>query len=97
VALAAAARCVWDLAAALASGARAVPFPAVERAFENNPYWERRGLYLGYTGEEGYADLFRRFLEGGFLLPPSPEESAILPGELSPGEEKKLAGLLLRS
>lgn len=94
VALAAAARCAWDLAAALASGVRAVSFPAVERALKDNPRWKRRGIYLSRAGVEDYADLFRRFLEGGFLLPPSPEEEAILPGELSPGEEKKLAGLL---
>jgi hypothetical protein len=43
---------------------------------------------------EDYAALFRRFLDGGFLLPPGQEEPAILPGELSPGEEAKLAALI---
>ncbi|MDR1307048.1 MAG: hypothetical protein LBK74_05700 [Treponema sp.] len=41
-----------------------------------------------------YAGLFRRFLDGGFLLPPEQAEPAILPGELSPGEEAKLAALI---
>jgi hypothetical protein len=41
-----------------------------------------------------YPALFRRFLDNGFLLPPSPSQPAILPGELSPGEAAKLTGLL---
>jgi hypothetical protein len=46
--------------------------------------------------EEGgpWEALFRRFLDGGFLLPPRPEEPLILPGIMSDGEEAKLAGLL---
>jgi hypothetical protein len=42
----------------------------------------------------GWESLFRRFLEGGFLIPPGPAEPLILPGILSPGEEAKLAALL---
>jgi hypothetical protein len=42
----------------------------------------------------GWEDLFRRFLEGGFLIPPGPAEPLILPAVLSPGEEAKLAALL---
>jgi hypothetical protein len=39
--------------------------------------------------------LFSRFLENGFLIPPVPSHPLILPGILSPGEEAKLADLLL--
>jgi hypothetical protein len=42
----------------------------------------------------GWEDLFRRFLEAGFLIPPDPADPLILPGILSPGEEVKLAALL---
>jgi hypothetical protein len=42
----------------------------------------------------GWESLHRRFLDGGFLIPPSPREPLILPGLLSPGEEAKLAALL---
>jgi hypothetical protein len=41
-----------------------------------------------------WESLHRRFLDGGFLIPPSPREPLILPGLLSPGEEAKLAALL---
>ncbi|MDR2747508.1 MAG: hypothetical protein LBB77_08695, partial [Treponema sp.] len=43
---------------------------------------------------EGWESLYRRFLDGGFLIPPGPGEPLILPGLLSPGEEAKLAALL---
>jgi hypothetical protein len=61
--------------------------------------WRCRGIYLSPRldpQEAGavWETLFRRFLEGGFLLPPSPREPLILPGILSPGEEAKLAALL---
>jgi len=46
------------------------------------------------TVPESYIALFKHFLDKGFLLPPSPEDPAILPGELSPGEEAKLAAAL---
>ena len=91
VMLAAAAGSVYDL---LAVPARGNPrFPKIDRALKKNTEWKRQGVYLNYTGKN-YAALFRKFLDGGFLLPPSPEEPAILPGELSPGEEAKLAGLM---
>jgi hypothetical protein len=62
-------------------------------------FWRRRGIYLSPQLDPQDAGalweaLFRRFLEGGFLLPPSPREPLILPGILSPGEEAKLAALL---
>ncbi|MDR1287485.1 MAG: hypothetical protein LBK08_07745 [Treponema sp.] len=85
--LAAAARGVYDLAAM--AGKRAGP--------TLHGAWRRRGIYLtaapcGRNGD--YAALFRRFLDGGFLLPPDPALPAILPGAMSPGEEAKLAALL---
>jgi hypothetical protein len=43
---------------------------------------------------ETYAELFGRFLEAGFLLPPSADQPVILPAVLSEGEEAKLAKLL---
>jgi hypothetical protein len=95
VVLAAAARSVWDLLAALPErGVR--KFPRIRKALAQSP-WQRRGIYLtrtGSTGEEDYAAVFRRFLEKGFLLPPSPRHPLILPGELSAGEEAALAECL---
>ena len=91
VALSAAARCIYDL---LADPARGTPrFLKVDKALKNNAVWKRQGVYLYYTGEN-YTALFRCFLDAGYLLPPTPEEPAILPGELSPGEEVKLANLI---
>ena len=101
--LLAAARCVYDL---LAAPERGNPrLPKTDRALQKSAVWKRRGIYLYYIpakhdkepvdeGDKNYAALFRHFLEGGFLLPPSPEEPAILPGELSPGEDAKLAELI---
>ena len=59
--------------------------------------WRRCGIYLTVNPEmdrEKYASLFRHFLDGGFLIPPSPGEPAILPASMSKGEETKLAELL---
>ena len=96
--LAAAARCVWNLCAAPDRGKPR--FPRIEKALTQNRFWRRRGIYLFHDYDykhppaADYGALFRRFLDAGFLLPPVEEEPAILPGELSPGEEAKLAGLL---
>jgi hypothetical protein len=86
---------VLDLTAALAGGGRGGgDFSKINRALKGHPHWRREGIYLFYTGQDAdYPALFRRFLEGGFLLPPEGEKTALLPGELSPGEEVKLAGL----
>jgi len=59
--------------------------------------WKREGIYL--TPKENlnsgeWAVLFNKFYEGGFLLPPDRLQPVILPGELSEGEEEKLAVLL---
>jgi hypothetical protein len=92
--LAAAARSVQDLA--LAEDRGKTRFPRIEKALRQSP-WRRRGIYLHLEpppGPEAYGEFFRRFLDGGFLLPPNPGEPLILPGILSPGEEAKLARLL---
>ncbi|QQO09712.1 hypothetical protein [Breznakiella homolactica] len=67
-------------------------YSAVDRALQNGP-WKRTGIYLVFQNlldEEAYKSLFLRFLEAGFILPPTPDLPAILPGEMSPGEAAKL-------
>jgi hypothetical protein len=62
--------------------------------------WRRRGPYLRLAQQPAsaeYASLFSLFLEAGFLLPPDPASPAILPLELSPGEDARLAALLSRA
>jgi hypothetical protein len=92
VILAVATRGVYDL---IAAGAKRPPYPRIEEALTEQQ-WRRRGIYLSKNAadDEAYAALFRRFLDQGFLLPPVRTQPLILPGELSPGEEAKLAGLL---
>jgi hypothetical protein len=94
VLLAVATRGVHDI---LAAQQRAAPLlPKVFKALQNSRCI-RRGIYL-YLKEEAapdmWAELFKKFLEAGFLLPPSPLFPVILPGELSEGEEAKLAEVL---
>jgi hypothetical protein len=97
--LAAAARGTYDL---LAAPERAKPnLPRIFKALKNSApqklKWERRGIYLNLKEEpapEVWADLFNQFMEAGFLLPPIPSYPVILPGELSDGEEAKLAAVL---
>jgi len=107
VLLAPAARALYNLAAALkAPGQGHARYQKIEKVFskrnlgasnESGKLWRRKGIYLtvkpGIESEK-YAALFRRFLEGGFLIPPSPTEPVILPALMSPGEEAKLAELL---
>jgi len=92
VLLAAAARGIYDL---LAAPERAnLKFPRVEKTLKNSR-WRRTGIYLELREKpetEEWAALFKKFLEAGFLLPPMPCFPVILPGELSDGEEAKLAG-----
>jgi len=95
VLLAAAIRGIYDLISA--AKARANPtYPRIDKALKNS-LWQRGGIYLTPRQEPSqteWAALFRRLLEGGFLLPPHPSQPLILPGVLSPGEEAKLALLL---
>jgi hypothetical protein len=95
VLLAALTRGIYDLIAA-APERGICPFPKIRSALDTGP-WERRGIYLSLRDSPAPAaweDIFRRFLTGGFLIPPDPEAPLILPGALSPGEEAKLAELL---
>jgi hypothetical protein len=94
--LAALTRGIYDLIAAAPDRGKPL-FPNINAAFSRG-FWRRRGIYLS-PGEVPepvlWEGIFRRFLEGGFLIPPGPGEPLILPGLLSAGEETKLAGLLL--
>ena len=71
----------------------------IEKALKNS-HWRRSGIYLTLkTNMESaqYKDLFLRFLDGGFLIPPSIMEPVILPASMSDGEESKLAVLFEHS
>ncbi|MDR0323368.1 MAG: hypothetical protein LBI12_02840 [Treponema sp.] len=99
VLLATAARGVYDL---LAAPERAKPvLPHVNKVLQSSSFsgkgWRREGIYLFMekkpeSGE--WAALFKKFLDAGFLLPPTPLQPVILPGELSAGESARLAALL---
>jgi hypothetical protein len=96
VLLATAARAVYDLLAAAGRGE--VRYPRVEKALAREDCkWKQEGVYLYYRetlDSEAWAEIWKGFLEAGFLLPPAQEDPLILPGIMSPGEEAKLAGLL---
>jgi hypothetical protein len=95
VLLSIAARGIHDL---LASPQRAKPaLGRTNKALLKTPVWRRQGIYLTLKETptaEKWETLFRQFLDAGFLLPPTPFQPVILPGELSDGEDIKLAGLL---
>ena len=92
--LAVAARGVYDV---IASPQRANPsLPRVAKALQNSR-WERNGIYLtlkNETNADEWTTLFKQFLDAGFLLPPNQCHPLVLPGELSDGEDAKLAGVL---
>jgi hypothetical protein len=98
VLLAPAARALHDLSAVLEDhSADRHRYAKIEKVLENSKQWRLRGIYLTVEpgiNQEEYAALFRRFLDGGFLIPPSPAEPLILPLSMSAGEEAKLAELL---
>jgi hypothetical protein len=94
VLLAAAARGLYDL---LASPERGRPvFPRISKVLKNtaNSMWQRQGIYLTLKEKKEWETLFTQFLEAGFLIPPTPSQPLILPGEMSDGEEAKLAAAL---
>jgi len=97
VLLAVAARGIYDIIAAANDRAGKV-FPRIAKVLRSgNTIWMRRGLYLMPKQNydmKNWSAVFRRFLDAGFLLPPVPFQPLVLPGELSPGEEAKLASLL---
>jgi len=94
VLLAPAARALYDLAAQIRSrNSSRQRYYRVEKAIGS--VWQRRGIYLTTRVDgEKYAELFRSFLEAGFLLPPQASEPVILPAVMSKGEETQLAKLL---
>jgi len=96
IVLATAARGIHDL---IASPQRAHPhLPRTYKALKADICpWRREGIYLYLKDppdEKGWAAYFDKFLQAGFLLPPTPEHPVILPGELSDGEDAKLAEML---
>lgn len=95
VLLAAAVRGIYDIIASAPERGREA-YPRVTKALRESA-WQRRGIYLFPSQNPvpgTWPALFSRFLESGFLLPPAQAYPVILPGELSPGEETKLAALL---
>jgi hypothetical protein len=92
--LSVAARGLYDI---LASPQRAKPvLPRVDKALKTS-LWRRQGIYLSLkekTENDTWTALFGKFLDAGFLLPPNQNQPLILPGELSDGEEAKLAAVL---
>ena len=97
VLLAPSVRALYDLAAALKTFVLGrIMYPKIEKVLAKGRY-SRQGIYLTVEPaieSEKYEVLFRRFLEGGFLIPPSAREPIILPLSMPPGEEAKLARLL---
>ena len=104
VLLAATARTIHNLAAVQKTfeAQRSWPdYPKIKKALDRQKpgrsIWRRQGIYLTIepaAEKTHYEELFRRFLQGGFLLPPSQAEPAILPLVMSAGEQAKLAELL---
>ena len=94
VLLATAARGIHDILSA--PNRAALKFQRIEKALKNSR-WQRHGIYLELKEKaetENWSALFQKFLEAGFLLPPAPSFPLILSGELSDGEEAKLAAVL---
>ena len=96
VLLAVAARGIYDL---LASPLRAKPgvFKLLQDSFLSEKGWHREGIYLYMKKEPKTGEwpvLFQKFMDAGFLLPPTPLQPLILPGELSEGEAAKLCTVL---
>ncbi|GHV28462.1 hypothetical protein AGMMS4952_12170 [Spirochaetia bacterium] len=93
LALTAATRSVYDLIAATPARGR-VRYPRIEAALTKST-WRRQGIYLYCDADDkAYTDIFKQFLEQGFLIPPTQGLPLILPGVLSAGEETKLAACL---
>ena len=93
VLLAAATRGIYDL---IAAPERAKPSKFIVKAIQESK-WQRKGIYLTLKDQiapEEWAELFNKFFDSGFLLPPSQAFPLILPGEMSKGEEAKLAAML---
>ncbi len=88
VLLAAAARCLHDLAR------YRLPEWYREDLLASAPGWAQRGIYLrAECGAERYPGVFRAFLQAGLLLNPRYPGPSILPAEASPGELAKMIRL----
>ena len=96
--LAVATRGVYDLLAAKERAKLALP--RIKKALRENSTkkeWRQNGIYLTLKHDptpEEWAAMFHQFLDAGFLLPPTSSHPLILPGEMSDGEEAKLAKVL---
>jgi len=94
VLLTAAARGIYDIIAAPERGKPNLPL--VFKALKTS-IWQRNGIYLTLreaVNRNDWETLFNKFLEAGFLLPPTPFQPLILPGELSEGEQSKMAAVI---
>jgi hypothetical protein len=80
----------------VADGRGDVRYPKLEKALAQKGWiWKQEGIYLRCRetlSAESWAEIWKGFLEAGFLLPPNQDDPLILPGIMSPGEEAKLAG-----
>ncbi|MDR2803666.1 MAG: hypothetical protein LBB22_05190 [Treponema sp.] len=96
--LTAAARAIYDLLSWPERGI--MRFNRVKNALaqpEAQKNWRLDGIYIysaRANAEKCWPDMFRRFLDGGFLLPPEAASPIIMPAELSKGEETTLSCLL---
>ena len=92
--LAVAVRGVHDI---LAAPQRAnVVLPQVTKTLQNS-CWRQQGIYLTLSeisDTQEWETRFNKFLEAGFLLPPTADQPLVLPWEISKGEEAKLAAVL---
>jgi hypothetical protein len=89
-------RALYDLISETARGRK--PSTALQAVLTDQcPKWRRDGIYI-YLAKpvptETWAEMFRQFLDAGFLIPPVQQEPLILPAQISPGEEKRLADML---
>ncbi|MDR2481516.1 MAG: hypothetical protein LBD07_04385 [Spirochaetaceae bacterium] len=73
----------------------AVLYEEIETAIKGGLKWRRAGIYIySMNSEEDCDRRFELFLRHGFLTSPLKNDPLILPGELSLGEERRLASLL---
>lgn len=71
----------------------AVAYRRVDEALAAGGTWKREGIYLSLkerADDAAWTAVFKRFLDAGFLIPPTQDDPLVLPGELSEGEEAKL-------
>ncbi|MDR1148042.1 MAG: hypothetical protein LBK66_05365 [Spirochaetaceae bacterium] len=98
--LAAAARAVYDMLACPERGFMRLKL--IKKTFEQpetQKNWRLEGIYIypaRKNAAKNWGAYFRGFADGGFMLPPGPDEPIILPDELSKGEEVALSKLLPR-